>query len=112
LLGKPVDELGLVAAGDPQRWLAEQRPADLELALVALGVDDPDATGRDHNVVDVRRRAGYAPIMQDREVGAALRERLLDEFLADGTARPARFVLRRVLQHEDDPTEPRVTVAD
>ena len=58
LLGEPVDELGLVAAGDLQRRPTEQRLADPHFALVALGVDDPHSSCRDGDVVVFAREPG------------------------------------------------------
>lgn len=105
LLSEAVDECRLVVAGDLRRRLAEQRLGAVELALVAVGVDDPNTGRRYGGVVDVRPRAGDAPIVQDRNVRAVLRERLLDEFLAVGATRPASLVLWGVLQREDDAAE-------
>ncbi len=85
---------------------------DLQLALVALGVDHPHAGRRDGDVVDVRPRAGDAPVVQNRNIGAVFGERLLDELLAAGAARPASLVLRRVLQREDHAADAWVTGAD
>ena len=73
LLGESDDELGLIAAGNRQRRLAEQRPGDPHLALVALRVDDPYPRCSDGDVVDVRARAGNATVMQNRDsVGSPL----------------------------------------
>ena len=50
--------------------------------------------------------------MQDRNVGAVLGERLLDELLAAGAARPASLVLRGVLERVDHAADARVAHAD
>jgi len=62
----------VVAAGDLQRRLAEEWLGDLQLALVALAVDDPHAIRGDRNVVDVRSGASDAPVVQDPNTRAVL----------------------------------------
>src|SRR5688500_7311958 len=49
--------------------------------------------------------------MQDGDIWAALRQRLLDEVLAVGAVAPARFVLWCILQREDHAAQTRMTRA-
>jgi hypothetical protein len=65
LAGKSVNQFRLVAAGDGEARLAEERLADGDLALVALAVDDPNAVGSDGDVVDVGSRLRDATVVKD-----------------------------------------------
>lgn len=50
---EPVDELRAIAAADEQPRLSHPGGADLDLARPAFGVDDPDASRCDREVIDV-----------------------------------------------------------
>jgi hypothetical protein len=67
LAGEAIDQLGPVAAGDGELGLAQQRCLEGDLALVALGVDDPYTRGRDGNVADVGAAAGDAAVVQQED---------------------------------------------
>ena len=67
-MGEAVSEAGPVAASDDEPRRAEQWLADLDLAAVALGVDDP-YPGRCHgDVVDVGPGAANSPVVQQHDV--------------------------------------------
>jgi hypothetical protein len=66
-LAKPSTSFRPVAAGDLELGGADQRLRDPDLALVALGVDDPDSAGRDGEMVDVRATPDAWLEWSDRE---------------------------------------------
>lgn len=84
----------LFAAGDEQAGVAEERLADLDLALVELGVDHEDAGGGDGEVVDVRAPAGNVAVVEDEYLGAGLRQVRREHFLASGTGLPGGLACR------------------
>jgi hypothetical protein len=66
-----VNDLAAVAAADEDGDLGPPEGAErtsLDLALVELGVDHPDAAWRDDDVVDARPRSWDATVME-RERG-------------------------------------------
>jgi hypothetical protein len=105
---QPLDQLRLVAPGDQQLLVAEDRPADLDLAPVALGVDHVDARWRDREVVDVRAAARHGPVVQDRNVGTALEQGLRKGLLAGGARLPCLHVCRSVLKPQQQPADSRM----
>lgn len=64
-----IDQLRAITSADKElldAW-AQDAPLDLQFrpSLVPFGVDDPDSTGSDGNVVDVGLRAGNASVVKD-----------------------------------------------
>lgn len=96
--------------------LAEQSAAALDddAALVALGVDHPDAGRADGDVVDVRDAARHAAIMEQHDAGvgcpAVELGRELD--LAGGAGRPGALVCRLPRERQRDAGERTEPVAD
>jgi len=72
LLCEAVDQRAAVAAVDHQLCVAKQRWAHRELAVVALGVDDPDGRRRDGDVVDIRACPGDASVVQHDDAGVQM----------------------------------------
>ncbi|MET3172455.1 UNVERIFIED_ORG: hypothetical protein ABIB52_000279 [Arthrobacter sp. UYCu721] len=75
LLEHPVHQFRAVTAANKELLDAWAKDAALDLqfrpALVPLGIDNPDSTRSDGDVVDVGLRSGDAPIVEDSQAGRA-----------------------------------------
>src|SRR5688500_18094087 len=80
---------------------------------MGLDVDQPDARGRDREVVDVRAAGGPAAVVEDLDaVVAAVGEHLADLLLARGPQSPGELVGRLLAERQQQPAELRVLLAD
>jgi hypothetical protein len=86
------DQRALVAPSHEEPRVGDEPPdglAALQRAAIVLGVDDPDARGHHHQVVEIGAASGYGSVVQDDTASTqhAL-EPVPDVLLAGGTAAP------------------------
>jgi hypothetical protein len=109
-----VYELGAVAARDSQFGRPEQRPVDLDLSRVRLGVNHKHTRGCDRDVIDVSAAPGHAAIVKNDRgaLSGSPIERFADRNLAK-FARSERGLVRRcVLEPKQESADVTVCATD
>lgn len=110
LFEHPIDQLRAITSADEELLHAWAQDATLDLqfrpSLVPFGVDDPDTTASDGDVVDVGFRAGNASVVKDGQaIGGQGIQPSAEAFLANRASIPGFGALAFVREDDCDAAE-------
>lgn len=111
LFEHPIDQFRAITSADEELFDAWAQDATLDLQLrpplVPFGVDDPDSSASDGDVVDVGFRAGNASVVKDSEaIGGQGIQPSAEAFLTDRAPFPRLGVLPFIREGDCEASKP------